>query len=192
MTQDDHAVFVAMGQAMAGTNGYTPQQASDLYITDGTTDDWAYGVHKIFMYTFEMGSNTFYPPGSEIAALTSVNDAAVRYIMQQADCPYKVIGKEAQYCSTTPPAAPARPDGDRGLEQPDQPDLDGQRQHRAGLQDRALHRRGLQRLRPDRHGRRERDQLLRTPGSPPPPATATACGPTTRPAIRTTPTPPAR
>ena len=107
MTQDDHNVFVAMGQAMAATNGYTPQQASDLYITDGTTDDWAYGVHKIFMYTFEMGSNTFYPPGSEIPALTSVNDAAVRYIMQQADCPYKVIGKEAQYCSTVPPAAPA-------------------------------------------------------------------------------------
>ena len=106
MTQDDHDVFVAMGQAMAQTNGYTAQQASDLYITDGTTDDWAYGVHKMFMYTFEMGSNTFYPPGSEIAALTSVNDAAVRYIIQQADCPYRTIGKEGQYCSTTPPAAP--------------------------------------------------------------------------------------
>jgi carboxypeptidase T len=106
MTQDDHDVFVAMGQAMAQSNGYTAQQASDLYITDGTTDDWAYGVHKIFMYTFEMGSTTFYPPGSQIAALTSVNDAAVRYIIQQADCPYRTIGKEGQYCSTTPPAAP--------------------------------------------------------------------------------------
>jgi murein tripeptide amidase MpaA len=107
MTQDDHDVFVAMGQVMAQSNGYTAQQASDLYITDGTTDDWAYGVHKIFMYTFEMGSTTFYPPGSQIAALTSVNDAAVRYIIQQADCPYRTIGKEGQYCSTTPPAAPA-------------------------------------------------------------------------------------
>lgn len=106
MTQDDHDVFAAMGQAMAATNGYTPQQASDLYITDGTTDDWAYGVHKIFMYTFEMGSNTFYPAGSEIPALTSVNDAAVRYIIQQADCPYRVIGKEAQYCNATSPTAP--------------------------------------------------------------------------------------
>ena len=107
MTQDDHDVFVAMGQAMASTNGYTAQQASDLYITDGTTDDWAYGVHKIFMYTFEMGSTTFYPAGSQIAALTSVNDAAVRYLLDKSDCPYKVIGKEGQYCSTTPPAAPA-------------------------------------------------------------------------------------
>jgi predicted phage tail protein len=59
------------------------------------------------MYTFEMGSNTFYPPGSEIAALTSVNDAAVRYILQQADCPYRTIGKEAAYCTSTPPAAPS-------------------------------------------------------------------------------------
>ena len=107
MTQDDHDVFVAMGQTMAQSNGYTAQQASDLYITDGTTDDWAYGVHKIFMYTFEMGSTSFYPSGSQIAALTSVNDAAVRYLLDKSDCPYKVIGKEGQYCSTTPPAAPA-------------------------------------------------------------------------------------
>jgi uncharacterized protein YxeA len=106
MTKDDHDVFAVMGQAMAATNGYTPQQASDLYITDGTTDDWAYGVHKIFMYTFEMGSNTFYPAGSQIPALTSVNDAAVRYLLDKSDCPYKVIGKESQYCSTTPPTAP--------------------------------------------------------------------------------------
>jgi hypothetical protein len=108
MTQDDYSVFVTMGQAMAGTNGYAPQQASDLYITDGTTDDWAYGVHRIFMYTFEMGSNTFYPAGSQIAALTSINDAAVRYLLDKSDCPYKVIGKEAQYCGAAP-ATPAAP-----------------------------------------------------------------------------------
>jgi carboxypeptidase T len=111
MTQDDQAVFVAMGQYMAGTNGYTAQQASDLYITDGTYDDWAYGVHKIFAYTFEMypiSSNPgFYPPASVIPQETSRNDAAVRYIMQQADCPYRVIGKEGQYCYTTPPTVPA-------------------------------------------------------------------------------------
>jgi carboxypeptidase T len=106
MSQDDHDVFVAMAQAMAQSNGYTAQQSSDLYITDGSLDDWAYGTHKIFLYTFEMGSNTFYPPGSEIPALTSVNDAAVRYILQQADCPYRTIGKEAAYCTSTPPAAP--------------------------------------------------------------------------------------
>ncbi len=110
MTQDDHSVFVAMGQAMAATNGYTAEQDSDLYITDGTYEDWAYGVHRIFGYTFEMYPTTsypgFYPPDEAIATQTSRNDAAVRYIMQQADCPYRVIGKDGQYCSTTPPAAP--------------------------------------------------------------------------------------
>ena len=111
MSQDDYAVFVAMGQAMAATNGYTPQQGSDLYITDGTYEDWAYGVHRIFAYTFEMYPKTsnpgFYPPGSVIARETSRNDQAVRYIIQQADCPYRTIGKEGVYCSTTPPATPA-------------------------------------------------------------------------------------
>jgi hypothetical protein len=47
MTQDDHDVLVAMGQAMANTNGYTPEQASDLYITDGTINDWLYAQHGI-------------------------------------------------------------------------------------------------------------------------------------------------
>ena len=109
MTQDDHDVFVAMGQAMAATNGYTAQQASDLYITDGTYDDWAYGVHKVFAYTFEMYPKTsnpgFYPPDEAIPTQTSRNRDAVLYIIQQADCPYRTIGKDAQYCGG-PPSAP--------------------------------------------------------------------------------------
>jgi carboxypeptidase T len=110
MTQDDHDVLATMGQAMANTNGYTPQQSSDLYITDGAYEDWAYGVHKVFAYTFEMysvGSNPgFYPPDEVIPQQTSRNRQAVIYIMQQADCPYRTIGKEAQYCGGMPPAAP--------------------------------------------------------------------------------------
>ena len=43
---------------MAGTNGYTPEQASDLYIADGTIDDWLWGNHKVFAYTFEMYPRT--------------------------------------------------------------------------------------------------------------------------------------
>ena len=53
------------------TNGYTPEQASDLYITDGSIDDWLWGVHGIFGYTFEMYPRTsnpgFYPPDEVIA-----------------------------------------------------------------------------------------------------------------------------
>jgi hypothetical protein len=108
MTQDDHDVLVAIGQAMAATNGYTPEQASDLYITDGTIDDWLYGVHRILNYTFEMypvtaGQGGFYPPDEVIPAETSRNRAAVLYLLEHADCPYDVIGKGAQYCNGTPP-----------------------------------------------------------------------------------------
>lgn len=97
MTRDDHNVFVTMGRAMAQTNNYTPQQSSDLYITDGDMTDWAYGEHKIFAFTFEMYPRTsnpgFYPPASVIPAQTSRNREAVLYIAEKADCPYQVIGK---------------------------------------------------------------------------------------------------
>lgn len=109
MTQDDHDAFVTMGQAMAATNGYTPQQMSDLYITDGTICDWLYGVHRIFSYTFEMYPVTssqggFYPPDEVIPAQTARNREAILYFLEKADCPYAVIGKQAQYCQTLPGA----------------------------------------------------------------------------------------
>jgi carboxypeptidase T len=110
MSQDDHDVYVAMGQAMAATNGYTAEQASELYITDGTIDDWTYGVHRILTYTFEMypvtsGQGGFYPPDEVIPAQTARNRAAILYLLEQAACPYAVIGKQAQYCAA-PPGAP--------------------------------------------------------------------------------------
>jgi hypothetical protein len=106
MNPDDHSVFVAMGQAMAQTNGYAPQQSSDLYVTDGDFSDWAYGAHRIFAYTFEMYPRSnppgFYPPDEVIERETSRNREATLYLAEQTDCPYRVIGKEAQYCGGTP------------------------------------------------------------------------------------------
>jgi len=110
MTQDDHDALVALGQAMAATNGYTPEQASDLYIFDGSINDWLYGVHRIFSYTFEMypistDQAGFYPPDEVIPAQTARNREAILYLIEQSGCLYTVIGKQAQYCET-PPAAP--------------------------------------------------------------------------------------
>ena len=51
MTAQDHAAFVTWGRRMAATNGYTPQQASDLYVDTGTTRDFEYGVYRIFGFT---------------------------------------------------------------------------------------------------------------------------------------------
>ncbi|GAA3447943.1 M14 family zinc carboxypeptidase [Planomonospora venezuelensis] len=107
LTQDDRDAHATLGQNMAGTNGYTPQQASDLYITDGSIDDWMWGVHKIFSYTFEMyptGSPGFYPPDEQIGPQTARNREAVLRLLEYSDCVYRIIGKESQYCGTgTPP-----------------------------------------------------------------------------------------
>jgi len=59
MTQDDHNVFVTMGQAMAATNGYTPQQASDLYITDGPPTTGPMGCTRYSCTPLRWGARPF-------------------------------------------------------------------------------------------------------------------------------------
>lgn len=105
MTVDDHATFVAMGRAMAATNGYVAQQSSDLYVTDGDQIDWMYGVQHVFSFTFELypteqvSSHADHePPDEVIAAQTARNRAALLYLIDRADCPYAAIGKAATYC----------------------------------------------------------------------------------------------
>ncbi|MDI3417580.1 M14 family metallopeptidase [Streptomyces luteolus] len=106
MTQDDRDAFASVGQKMAASNGYTPEQSSDLYITDGSIDDYLWGAHKIFGYTFEMYPTSFwnggfYPPDEVIGRETSRNRDAVLQLLENADCMYRSIGKEAQYCAGT-------------------------------------------------------------------------------------------
>jgi len=102
MSQAEYDTFRALGQTMAARNGYTPQQASDLYITDGDYPDWAWGVHRIFAFTFEMyprsSSPGFYPPDEVIGRETARNRDAVLYLLEQSDCPYRAIGAQAQFC----------------------------------------------------------------------------------------------
>ena len=96
LTANDRNAHETLGRQMAATNGYTPEQASDLYIADGTIDDWLWGQHKIFTYTFEMYPRTsspgFYPPDEVIGRETSRNREAVLMLEEAADCVYKVIG----------------------------------------------------------------------------------------------------
>jgi carboxypeptidase T len=105
LTAADQAALSQLGRNMAATNGYTPEQASDLYIADGTIDDWLWGQHKIFGYTFEMYPRSatgggFYPPDEVIVRETTRNRAAVLLLLDAADCPYEVTGGT---CGTTPP-----------------------------------------------------------------------------------------
>ncbi len=104
MTRHDHDALAAMARAMAATNGYVAQQSSTLYVTDGDYIDWAYGVHRIFTYTFEMypdpstSLTRFYPPDEVIPRETRRNHAAVLYLIEQADCPYRAIGLTITHC----------------------------------------------------------------------------------------------
>ncbi|GAA1549340.1 hypothetical protein GCM10009827_082160 [Dactylosporangium maewongense] len=103
LNADQQAAFEALGAGMAKSNGYTAQQSSDLYITDGSVIDWLWATQGIFAYTFEMypgpgSASGFYPPASVIAAQTARNKEASLQLAEYADCVYRVIGKQAQYC----------------------------------------------------------------------------------------------
>jgi carboxypeptidase T len=106
MTKDDQAALAALGRRMASKNGYTPMQSSSLYVTDGDEIDWAYGRHRIFMYTFELypsqsQNNTlsrFYPPDEVIGRETERNKDAILYLMEQAGCRYGIIAKDRINC----------------------------------------------------------------------------------------------
>ncbi|GIJ08313.1 M14 family zinc carboxypeptidase [Micromonospora andamanensis] len=105
MSADQYNTFATIGQQMAATNGFTPQQSSDLYITDGSSIDWMWATHGIWAYTFELypGSASgggFYPPDEVIPQQTTRNREAVLILSEYADCPYRAINKQAQYCGS--------------------------------------------------------------------------------------------
>ena len=91
MTVDDHNALMVIGKHMAATNGYKPEQASDLYLTSGTTRDYEYGTYRIFSYTFEMSVKD-YPDDSLIASETGRNKEAVLYLIEHSACPLAVLG----------------------------------------------------------------------------------------------------
>ena len=90
----DRQTFVAMGAEMARTTGYTAQQSSDLYITDGDWNDWMYGAMDRYPITIEMDSYGygFYPPDSFIPQTVSKNLAAAVFVASIADCPTRIVG----------------------------------------------------------------------------------------------------
>jgi hypothetical protein len=105
MTVADHAAFVKFGKGMASRNGYTAEQSSDLYITDGDQIDWMYGVHRIFSFTWELYPTEtptvwgdHYPPDERIASQTARNRSALIYFLQLAGCPYLAIGYQVEDC----------------------------------------------------------------------------------------------
>ncbi|MBX7234040.1 MAG: hypothetical protein K1X65_06620 [Caldilineales bacterium] len=105
MDATDFAIFQALAGQMAARNGFTAQQASDLYLVNGDHDDWFYGALGIYAMTLELYPITanpgFYPPDNIIPAQTARNRTALRYAIAMADDPAKTIDQGADM---TPPA----------------------------------------------------------------------------------------
>jgi len=70
---------------------YTPMQASDLYLTSGTTDDWSYGELGIFGFTIELRPIGFLPgfilPEDEIIPTWEENKPSALYLINWTQLP---------------------------------------------------------------------------------------------------------
>ncbi len=90
----DHDLFVALADAAADINGYTPGKAPELlYPVNGDAVDWSYGEQetkpKTFGFTPEVG-NSFWPYESQIPGLIAENHGVNVLFAQVAGNPYAV------------------------------------------------------------------------------------------------------
>jgi murein tripeptide amidase MpaA len=94
MNPIDHQTFVAMGAEMQRTTGYTAQQSSDLYITDGDFNDWMYGELHRYPITIEISGYGygFYPPDEYIPIEVKRDWRAALFDARIADCPTRIVG----------------------------------------------------------------------------------------------------
>ncbi|MGB9724102.1 MAG: M14 family metallopeptidase, partial [Chloroflexia bacterium] len=96
-----------VGRKLAWYNNYTPEQSSDLYITDGTTDDWSYGELGIASFTFEMGTAFFQACSTFENTIWPNNRPALLYALTVAKTPYMTAyGPDALNAATNPPSVP--------------------------------------------------------------------------------------
>ena len=84
----NHAALETLGRKLAFFNGYTPQQAMQLYPTDGSTIDFAYGELGIAAYTFELGSTFFQDCSDFESAIVPENLPAFVYSAKTTSAPY--------------------------------------------------------------------------------------------------------
>lgn len=78
--------LVEMGQKLGQLTGYYPEQASDLYIASGITDDYTFGELGLMSFTTEIGSwgDGFDPPYSRVAKFWEENREAALYLIDSA------------------------------------------------------------------------------------------------------------
>lgn len=111
-----HEAYLAMSEEMGKMTGYTPQQASSLYLVSGDTCDWAWGQHKIFSFTFELTPQSlweggFYPGPEVIAATFEANIRPALYLIDLADNPMRAREGTSAFALT-----PAKPKVGKALQ----------------------------------------------------------------------------
>ncbi len=79
-----------LGRRLAWFNGYTPQQSTGLYLTDGTTIDFAYGELGVAAFTLELGVAFFESCGTFISTVLPDNLRSLTYALRVAREPYRL------------------------------------------------------------------------------------------------------
>jgi carboxypeptidase T len=88
--------IITIGKKLGAMSGYKPQQAAELYIASGITDDWTYGELKILSYTTEIGSwaDGFDPPYSKVDKFWKENLPNALYLIKLASNPDAGFGAD--------------------------------------------------------------------------------------------------
>lgn len=78
--------LVEIGTQLGKLTGYKPEQASDLYVASGITDDYTFGKLGLMSFTTEIGSwgDGFDPPYSRVADFWKENRPAALYLIDLA------------------------------------------------------------------------------------------------------------
>jgi hypothetical protein len=82
------AAFERLGRRLAWFNEHQPQQSIELYPTDGTTVDFAYGELGLPAFTYEMGTQFFQDCTSFESTILPRNLASLRYAARALHAPY--------------------------------------------------------------------------------------------------------
>ncbi len=94
-----------LGRKFAYFNAYEPNQAIELYPTDGTTDDFAYGELGLAAYTFELGTSFFQDCATFENTILPENLPALLYAAKVARTPYLTpAGPEVLQVAVNPAA----------------------------------------------------------------------------------------
>ena len=89
-----------LGRKFAYFNGYTPEQSIDLYPTDGTTDDFAYGDLGLAAFTFEMGTDFFQDCSTFENTIVPANMPALPYAAKSARLPYRAVSSRRAWATS--------------------------------------------------------------------------------------------